>query len=648
MPDESLPKSRHVLGAPFLTFAVLMGVYLASLAPDITLWDAGEFQSAVATLGIPHPPGAPLYVLLARAWVMVLHGLPLPVAMNALSAMATASAGASVTWLFARWTKVPTVAIGAGLAGGLVYSVWQNATETEVYALSLLLGLLMVVVAEHARGHNGQHAALLAYLMGVAGPLHLDALLAAPAAVLLVVSGGSEPLPMRRLLIWAGPLLVSVGLGKAAGWMVVAGVVAGAAVVVLPLPGSRPERAREQLRYLLLIALGATSVLFMLLRAPHDPGINQGDPSTWSRLLDVITRAQYDVPGLLPRRAPLWLQLGNVLQYLEWQFAFGVDDGTRLSLVRTPIAVVFGVLAWVGARAHWQLDRRSARVWLLYILVGGLGAMLVLNLQAGPSIGWGILPADAGHEARERDYFFVVAFLGIAAWAAMGAWTFARRRAPRLGGHAAWLVAVALTVLNWRATNRRREPDASVSGTLADALLDSTPPNAVLLLAADNDSYSVWQAQYVRQRRTDVVPVTLSLLGADWYRRELQRRYGLLDEANSARWYSMDSATAAIATGARQTRRPLAVAMSIPASVRKAMGAQWRARGLVFVASSSSDNEPDAFTQALANRLGSGSPKGRDPTVRYIEALLGCPSATLRQRNGALPATDSLDSVCNF
>ncbi len=648
MRDE--PARRHRLSSPpFLTFAVLLGVYVASLAPDVTLWDAGEFQSAVATLGIPHPPGAPLYVLLGRVWVLALRWLSLPVAMNALSAVATATAGASVAYLFSRWTKTRAVGIGAGLAGGLVYSVWQNATETEVYALSLLLGVLMLVVAEHAQGHSTRHAALLAYLMGLAGPLHLDALLAAPAALLLLHLGAGERVaPLRRLVIWVGPMLLALGFGKGSVTLIGAGAIAGVIVAGLPLPGARIERVKQLTTYAVLVAVGASGTLFMLVRAGHDPGINQGDPSTWARLIDVITRAQYDVPGLLPRRAPLWLQLGNFAQYVEWQFAFGLDSGTRLSLLRTPVTLVFGTLAWIGARAHWRLDPRSARVWMVYVLVGALGAVLVLNLEAGPSIGWGILPPDAGHEARERDYFFVVAFLGIAAWAALGAWSAVTSRSQRLGTHAPWLIALLLVALNWSATNRRREPDAAVSRTLADALLDSSPPNALLLLAGDNDSYSVWQAQYVRGLRTDVVPVTLSLLGADWYRRELQRRYALLNDEGVAVWRSLDSTVAAMANAARSARRPLAVAMSVPASIRTGLTPRWHVRGMVFVEGDWSTTGVDSLTQLLAGRLGSGPPRGRDPTVRYVEALLACPSVALRQPRDSSVATDSLDSVCNF
>ena len=62
--------------APAIAGALLFLVYGATVAPSVTLWDAGEFIAAIETLGIPHPPGTPLYVLLARVWSDALGFLP--------------------------------------------------------------------------------------------------------------------------------------------------------------------------------------------------------------------------------------------------------------------------------------------------------------------------------------------------------------------------------------------------------------------------------------------------------------------------------------------------------------------------------------------------------------------------------------------
>src|SRR4030095_9905355 len=73
-----------------------------------------------------------------------------------------------------------------------------------------------------------------------------------------------------------------------------------------------------------VIAVGASTFLYLLLRARHDPSINQGNPATVAGVIEVIARRQYDVPGLYPRRAPLWLQIGNLFQYVDWEFSLGL------------------------------------------------------------------------------------------------------------------------------------------------------------------------------------------------------------------------------------------------------------------------------------------------------------------------------------
>ena len=125
------------------------------MAPGVTFWDAGEFIAAAHTFGIPHPPGTPIFVALGRVWTLALGGvLGVARASNLLSAASTALACGLAGWLVTRASRTkPDVAWGAlagALCAGLMSSVWANATETEVYAVSLRLVVVMLVCAQRA------------------------------------------------------------------------------------------------------------------------------------------------------------------------------------------------------------------------------------------------------------------------------------------------------------------------------------------------------------------------------------------------------------------------------------------------------------------------------------------------------------------
>ena len=510
-------------------FAILLAIYSATLAPSVTWWDSGELIAAVHSLGIPHPPGTALYVIAANVWAMLTFPLDYAVRVNLLSAVATAAAVALLGSMLARWTRDNVSALAAAICAGAASTVWRSANEAEVYALALLASVAILWAADRAGagepGSGWRWVLLCAYACGLAYSLHLSALVAVPAAMMLI--GRPRNVGPRCLL--------QLGL---------------------------------------LAALGASVVLFMIVRAQHDPWINQANPSTFSALIDVLSRAQYADPGFLARQAPLYLQIGNWFEYADWQFALGLNPSPPPSLARTSVTALFAGLALYGSLAHRSLDRRSWRALAMLFATASLGVILYLNLKAGPSFGEGVLPPGVPREARERDYFFATSFVVWGLWGGFGAMRLAdalgrrvREAAPRTILRLAGMAIVASpVVMNWPAVDRRASADAGAARDAARALLGGVPESGVLLAAGDNDTYPLWYAQRVEGFRGDVTVVTIPLLATAWYREEISRRHALLDPARAAAWRGLRATLDGVCGTARARARPIALAPGVAPS----------------------------------------------------------------------------------
>src|SRR5689334_8972762 len=69
------PAPSTAINPPYLMAAcVSLGaliLYVATLAPTTQFWDTSEYITAAYTLGIPHPPGNPLFTLIAHVWGLI-------------------------------------------------------------------------------------------------------------------------------------------------------------------------------------------------------------------------------------------------------------------------------------------------------------------------------------------------------------------------------------------------------------------------------------------------------------------------------------------------------------------------------------------------------------------------------------------------
>jgi hypothetical protein len=203
--------------AGWVVFVIASLVYILTAEKRGSFWDCGEFVSACYKVQLPHPPGAPLFVLLGRFFIILFGNDPLSAA-KAVNIMNALASGATILFLF--WTithfarKLMTgthedpagpqifTIIGAGVVGGLAYtftdSFWFSAVEGEVYALSSLftaLAFWAILKWEHANDMAGNDRTLrnradrwivfLFFSLGLSIGIHLLGLLVIPAAVMV-------------------------------------------------------------------------------------------------------------------------------------------------------------------------------------------------------------------------------------------------------------------------------------------------------------------------------------------------------------------------------------------------------------------------------------------------------------------------------
>jgi hypothetical protein len=145
--DRVLPVAT---GAVFL---VVLAGYVWTLAPTVTFWDAGEFIATAKILGIPHPPGTPLFVLLGHVWGSLVPLGEFAYRTNLMSATFSATAAALFFLLLAKTLdeRDPVLRFGgaaaAAVVSAFVFTVWQNSNETEVYMVSTASIALICVLA---------------------------------------------------------------------------------------------------------------------------------------------------------------------------------------------------------------------------------------------------------------------------------------------------------------------------------------------------------------------------------------------------------------------------------------------------------------------------------------------------------------------
>jgi len=184
----------------FIAFIVPFGVYFFTMAPTVSLWDCGEFIATSIIMGVPHPPGTPLYLLISNFFSQIPLLNDMGARVNLVSPLASALSIMLLYMIIVQLIKIFTnrdslSIYSSALIGALTFAItdsqWFNAVEAEVYALStfftaIVVWLILKWASKFESGNHVKYLILISYFIGLAIGIHLLNLLAIPFIALII------------------------------------------------------------------------------------------------------------------------------------------------------------------------------------------------------------------------------------------------------------------------------------------------------------------------------------------------------------------------------------------------------------------------------------------------------------------------------
>jgi hypothetical protein len=341
-------KANNITG--WIVFAIALITYWLTFEETASYWDCGEFIAVSYKLEVSHPPGAPLFMLVARVFSFLAMGDRTMVAywINSLSVIGGAFSILFLFWSitllarkvygFKKLSEVnedkTLVLMGAGVVGALAYafsdSFWFSAVEAEVYSMSSFFTALVVwmilkwdVIEDEAKANRW--LILLFYMIGLSIGFHLLNLLSLPALGLifyfkkykpslwgiiatLAISGG--------LVLFINDFIIPGLPGLAGGFEVFfvnnmhlpfgSGVLVFCLILVTGLIFGIRYTQKNNKPLLNTFALATSFILIgycsyatIIIRANFDPPINEDAPKDVMSFVRYLKREQYGSRPLL-------------------------------------------------------------------------------------------------------------------------------------------------------------------------------------------------------------------------------------------------------------------------------------------------------------------------------------------------------------
>ena len=319
----------------WIAFILSFIVYLSTMAPTTSFWDCGEFIATSVIMGVPHPPGSPLFLIIGNVFSHLPFFSDVGARVNLISPIVSALAVLLlyliIVQLIEEWkgpVKTNSEAIitfGSAFIGALTFSLtdshWFNAVEAEVYSMATFFTAIIVwLILRWAQGigkqGNVRNILIIAYLVGLAIGIHLLNLLAFPFLALIIYykKYPFRPVSFLTVIILTGIAFGVIYLGIIKGIpnlldktglsmtiIIILGIFAATAYFIK----SKKTLLATLLACLSLVLVGYSTYTTIFIRAVQNPAINENSPDTIAGAISYLNREQYGDWDILNRKSTL-------------------------------------------------------------------------------------------------------------------------------------------------------------------------------------------------------------------------------------------------------------------------------------------------------------------------------------------------------
>jgi hypothetical protein len=456
-----------------LVFSISLIVYFLTMAPSICLWDCGENLAASACLGLPHPPGTPLLIMINRTWLVLTSFIgDVGYRFNMIAIFSSAVTVMLIYLIIARsmvyllgepdtlWKRLALYC--GGFVGALFcafgktfwFAALESSQQSNVTNITVVVTIWLALVWAQSKNVNRDRLLLLiSYIVFMGIGIRMISSLTLPVIFAFILVVDAEKRKDWRL--WIAIFACGMVLYSLSWFLIVAPLTALGTLIMMGVEPLKRRNWQFCFWLTLLAIVGFSSHLYLPIRSALNPIIDEGHPILkakgefpWVDLTavkEVLERKQYGNESMVSksfwRRGTFARQFGidghmgyggfHMLQFFHFKTQDqekNFVDGSAAGAGKLFVYLLPTFFVLFGFYLVYKKNKQVATLLILITILTSLGMVWYMNFADGTKCDshyeysqWeqsgkrGPMPTIY-REVRVRDYFYSTGFMFFSMW----------------------------------------------------------------------------------------------------------------------------------------------------------------------------------------------------------------------------------------